>query len=428
MNLNSIIKAILEAQKLLPLLPPVPVLPHPEAATSGTLQFQPNWRGDASLTPAEQAVKKQRNDAATLYWATQNIENAGRAEREAAAAKAREREEAEWVKASTREHTKKPKRTDEGVFDIFSKKKRVLNALIKRRTTQRDAADTSSRELGLSMNDYLNYRDASHRAEDSIGRNTERKEGGLGRDYTDRMNGGVVKWFAKEKKKDMKNEETLHELHKGTIKSFIKKRGEQAEIAAAHSQTAKKAWLGNSRETGWRDPVVPRVVGQIGKIGQHDDALLRTATIFNQRSEKAKQSVQKATLRLLRKPAATMKNEEYTSKTKKENTMKNEEYTQVLEQMILSLTGMELEELHEAVGSHLSEDYQTPARNAQMQDMYDRAEGKFMNNLHKYPWEDNLRTNAAAVKMWNIDNKSQKEIGSPRLYGKNGKIIKKTKK
>ena len=37
--------------------------------------------------------------------------------------------------------------------------------------------------------------------------------------------------------------------------------------------------------------------------------------------------------------------------------MKNEEYTQVLEQMILSLTGMELEELHEAVVGHLSEDY-----------------------------------------------------------------------
>jgi len=43
------------------------------------------------------------------------------------------------------------------------------------------------------------------------------------------------------------------------------------------------------------------------------------------------------------------------------NYMKNEEYTQVLEQMILSLTGMELEELHEAVGSHLSEDWQTAA-------------------------------------------------------------------
>lgn len=38
----------------------------------------------------------------------------------------------------------------------------------------------------------------------------------------------------------------------------------------------------------------------------------------------------------------------------------NEEYTQVLEQMILSLTGMELEELHETVGGHLSEDWETP--------------------------------------------------------------------
>ena len=108
--------------------------------------------------------------------------------------------------------------------------------------------------------------------------------------------------------------------------------------------------------------------------------------------------------------------------------MTNQEYTQVLEQMILSLTGMELKELHEAVGGHLSEDWQTPARNAQMQDMYDRAEGNFMNNLHKYPWEDNLRTNAAAVKMRKIDNKNNAEQQSPRLYGKNGKIIKQTKK
>ena len=103
----------------------------------------------------------------------------------------------------------------------------------------------------------------------------------------------------------------------------------------------------------------------------------------------------------------------------KRDGMKNEEYTQVLEQMIISLTGMELEELHEAVGNHLSEDYQTPARNAQMQDMYDRAEGKFMNNLSS----DKLLR-----KVWAIDNKSQKEMRSPRLYGKNGKIIKQTKK
>lgn len=99
--------------------------------------------------------------------------------------------------------------------------------------------------------------------------------------------------------------------------------------------------------------------------------------------------------------------------------MTNEEYTQILEQMILSLTGMELEELHEAVGSHLSEDYQTPARNAQMQDMYDRAEGKFHNNISS----DKLLR-----KVWKIDNQSQKELRSPRLYGKNGKIIKQTKK
>ena len=526
MNLDTSIRDILEAQKLLPLLPPVLVPPHPEAATSGTIQFQPNWRGDASLTPAEQAVKKQRNDAATLYWARQNIENAGRAEREAAAAKAREQEEAEWVKASTREHTKKPKRTDEGVFDIFSKKKRVINALIKGRTAQRDAADTQSDQLGLSMNTYLNHRDASRRADDSIEKNKVRLAGGRGRDYTDGMNAGALEWFKKEKKKGKKkkkqtNEETLHELDKktlhryipkaegdkrfsrfasqspndissdekrkwarraskrskgialageklvaeetlqeldkGTIKSFIEKRRKQAEIAAANSQTAKKAWLGNSRETGWRDPIVPRVVGQIGKIGQHDPALLQTAAIFNQRSERAKESVRKAKLRLITqsgKKEKTMQNEEVkidkqrngrpfpetrfpgwkvgnnmlTQKratkgaltpAQKANGLKKEEYTQVLEQMILTLTGMELKELHEAVGGHLSEDYQTPARNAQMQDMYDRAEGKFFNNLSS----DELLRKVRA-----IDNKNNAEQQSPRLYGKNGKIIPQTNK
>jgi len=199
----------------------------------------------------------------------------------------------------------------------------------------------------------------------------------------------------------------LNELRKSTVQSFIKGREQQAEIAAAHSQTAKKAYLGNSRETGWRDPIVPRVVGQIGKIGQHDDALLRTAAIFDKRSEQAKASALRAKLRLSGK------------KTKKENTMQNEEYTQVLEQMILSLTGMELEELHEAVVGQLSEDYQTPARNAQMQDMYDRAEGKFMNNISS----DKLLR-----KVWAIDNKNNAEQQSPRLYGKNGKIIKQTKK
>ena len=182
------------------------------------------------------------------------------------------------------------------------------------------------------------------------------------------------------------------------------------------------------------------------------------------------------------------------SKETRDN-MKNEEYTQILEQMILTLTGMELKELHEAVGGHLtempqtrgrylslsksrddqpfddlkrdvqgrieragksvigrggrvlarsaaayykkyprargtlhdpstagddlSEDYQTPARNDQMQDMYDRAEGAFFKDLSS----DKLLR-----KVWAIDNKSQKEMRSPRLYGKNGKIIKQTKK
>ena len=103
----------------------------------------------------------------------------------------------------------------------------------------------------------------------------------------------------------------------------------------------------------------------------------------------------------------------------KANGLKNEEYTQVLEQMIISLTGMELEELHEAVGSQLSEDYQTPARNAQMQDMYDRAEGAFFKDLSS---DKKLR------KLWKVDNKSQAEQRSPRLYGKNGKIIPQTNK
>jgi len=444
MNLDTSIRDILEAQKLLPHLPPVPVPPHPDAARSGTSSYTPNWTGDADLTPAEQAEKKRRHDRALWDWAGRRVENQGRAEREAAAARAREQEEAEWFKLSTKEHTKKPKPkpTNEGIFDIFSKKQRVLNALIKARTAQRDAADDKSGQLGLSMNTYLNHRDASRRAEDSIGRNTERKAGGLGSDYTKRMNGGVMKWFEKEKKKGKKkkkqtNEETLHELHKGTVQRFIKGREQQADIAWDHSQTAKKAWLGNSRKTGIWDPVVPRVVGQIGKIGQHNDALLQTATIFNQRSERAKASAEKA-----KKRAATMQNEEvvtegkrldrlkklgivagmtlfgggvgiarhntYTDKTgtrivdgsaipagvtgagggaligslmardmvasskrnrqlkkhlkksKETRDMQNEEYTQVLEQMIISLTGMELEELHEAVGGRLSEDWQTP--------------------------------------------------------------------
>jgi hypothetical protein len=284
-------------------------------------------------------------------------------------------------------------------------------------------------------------------------------------------------------------------------------------------------------------------VGQIGKIGQHDDALLRTAAIFDRREKQAKDSIRKATLRLSGK------------KTKESDTMKNEEYTQVLEQMILTLTGMKLEELHEAVGGRLSEDlqtpereqetagelrraqgnarrkakawrpgtssraykqegefdgavdkltskvsqvekerrsrnvfglggkkvakpgartmskikgqrtaqlaadqddrdgkymgtaefsrssdkatdliaaakkakakralgedYQTPARTAQMQDKYDRAEGKFFNNLSS----DKLLR-----KVREIDNKNNAEQQSPRLYGKNGKIIPQTNK
>lgn len=147
--------------------------------------------------------------------------------------------------------------------------------------------------------------------------------------------------------------------------------------------------------------------------------------------------------------------------------MTNEEYTQILEQMIISLTGMELEELHEAVGGHLKEgtgysaeevksgkqpsgrphpearfpgwkvgknmlkkvknvkkksmieDYQTPARNAQMQDMYDRAEGAFFKDLSSNPKLRKLRR---------IDNKNNAEQQSSRLYGKNGKLIKQTKK
>jgi hypothetical protein len=130
----------------------------------------------------------------------------------------------------------------------------------------------------------------------------------------------------------------LNELRKNTVQSFIKGREQQADSAWDNSQIAKKAWLGNSRKTGIWDPVVPRVVGQIGKIGQHDDALLRTATIFDKRSEQAKASANKAKLRL---------------SGKKANTMQNEEYAQVLEQMILTLTGMKLEQLHEAVSGKI---------------------------------------------------------------------------
>ena len=54
-----------------------------------------------------------------------------------------------------------------------------------------------------------------------------------------------------------------------------------------------------------------------------------------------------------------------------------------------------------------------------MQDMYDRAEGAFFKDLSSDKKLEKLRA---------IDNESQKEIESPRLYGRNGKIIKKTKK
>ena len=53
-------------------------------------------------------------------------------------------------------------------------------------------------------------------------------------------------------------------------------------------------------------------------------------------------------------------------KNKKKKSVKNEEYsqeyTEVLEQMILTITGMELGDLHEAVGNRLSEDTQTDGR------------------------------------------------------------------
>jgi hypothetical protein len=46
--------------------------------------------------------------------------------------------------------------------------------------------------------------------------------------------------------------------------------------------------------------------------------------------------------------------------------MTNQEYTEVLEQMILTITGMELGDLHEAVSNGLSEDTQTDARMRQL--------------------------------------------------------------
>jgi len=46
--------------------------------------------------------------------------------------------------------------------------------------------------------------------------------------------------------------------------------------------------------------------------------------------------------------------------------MTNQEYTEVLEEMILSLTGIELPQLHEAVGARLTEMSQTDARMRQL--------------------------------------------------------------
>ena len=205
----------------------------------------------------------------------------------------------------------------------------------------------------------------------------------------------------------MQNEETLHELHKKTIQSFIKGREQQAEIAAAHSQTAKKAYLGNSRETGWRDPIVPRVVGQIGKIGQHDPAFLQTAGIFDRREKQAKDSIRKATLRLIKQSG------------KKEKTMKNEEYTQVLEQMILTLTGMKLEELHEAVVGQLTEMPMTRSRNAQLMNQYSGHNDKFT---------DSGFTDQEALKnQIGVENTLKRERNSKKLHGMGGRVLDSTK-
>ena len=54
--------------------------------------------------------------------------------------------------------------------------------------------------------------------------------------------------------------------------------------------------------------------------------------------------------------------------------MTNQEYTQLLEEMIVSLTGIELGDLHEAVSNRLSEDTQTDGRMRQL-DKKARASG-----------------------------------------------------
>ena len=54
--------------------------------------------------------------------------------------------------------------------------------------------------------------------------------------------------------------------------------------------------------------------------------------------------------------------------------MTNQEYTRLLEEMILSLTGIEAEDLHEAVGNHLFENMRlTPARSAVLDRVKDKA-------------------------------------------------------
>ena len=54
--------------------------------------------------------------------------------------------------------------------------------------------------------------------------------------------------------------------------------------------------------------------------------------------------------------------------------MTNQEYTRLLEEMILSLTGIEAEDLHEAVGNHLFETMRlTPARSAVLDRVKDKA-------------------------------------------------------
>jgi len=96
----------------------------------------------------------------------------------------------------------------------------------------------------------------------------------------------------------------------------------------------------------------------------------------------------------------------------------NEEYTQVLEQMILSLTGMELEELHEAVGDRLTEMAMTAPYKKSLMAQYSQHNDTFIDS--GFTDEDALE------KQIEVEKTLKRHGNSRNLYGMGGKVLKRT--